>query len=296
MPARHRGPPVAALIALAAMLLPAAARAGDPDLVFETIHTEHFNIHFHQGLERTARIVATVAEEIHDRLTIQLGWEVDGPTEVVITDSTDSANGMAMASPRPMVWLYATGPDTDSALTNHDHWLRTLFMHEYTHVIHLQMHGGLARVINAIFGDVYLPNQMQPRWFIEGLAQMNETHQTTAGRNRSASYAMSLRAAATIRATRDRSLPRRPRTSNVAAISTTPRTARTAGSAECTGDGRPSSSSTASATCTTCPATRSHATARSPRPTSPWPRPCCTPRCTSPSTPPGNVELRNCAR
>jgi hypothetical protein len=196
VPSRHRGPPVAALIALAAVLLPAAARAGDPDLVFETIHTEHFNIHFHQGLERNARIVATVAEEVHEQLTIQLGWEVDGPTEVVITDNTDSANGMAMASPRPMIWLYATGPEMDSALSYHDHWLRALITHEYTHVIHLQMHGGLARVINAIFGDVYLPNQMQPRWFIEGLAQMNETYQTTAGRNRSAAYAMSLRAAA----------------------------------------------------------------------------------------------------
>lgn len=196
MPSRHRGPPVAALIALAAVLLSAGARAGDPDLVFQTIHTEHFNIHFHQGLEPMARTLATVAEEVHARLTILLGWEVDGPTEVVLTDSTDSANGMAMASPRPMIRLFATGPAMDSALTAHDHWLRTLFTHEYTHVIHLQMHGGLARVINAIFGDVYLPNQMQPRWFIEGLAQMNETHQTTAGRNRSAFYAMTLRAAA----------------------------------------------------------------------------------------------------
>jgi hypothetical protein len=191
---RHRGPPIAALIALTAALLPAVVRAGDPDLVFETIHTEHFNIHFHQGLERTARIVATVAEDVHDRLTVTFGWEVDGPTEVVITDSTDSANGLAMASPRPMIRLFATGPTMESALSAHDHWLRTLFAHEYTHVIHLQMHGGLARVINAIFGDVYLPNQMQPRWFIEGVAVMDETYQTSVGRIRSANYRMSIRA------------------------------------------------------------------------------------------------------
>jgi WD40 repeat protein len=193
---RHRRAPIAALIALAIGLAPAATRAGDPELVFQTIHTEHFNIHFHQGLERTARLTATIAEEVHDRLTILFGWEVDGPTELVISDPTDSANGMAMASPRPQIRLYATGPTMDSALANHDHWLRTLIVHEYVHVVHLQMHGGLARVINAIFGDVYLPNQMQPRWFIEGLAVVSETYETTAGRIRSSFFNMVIRTAA----------------------------------------------------------------------------------------------------
>ncbi len=173
---------------------PPPAGAGDPELIFSTIETEHFNIHYHQGLERIARLAAAIAENVHLKLTTLFGWEVDGPTEVVINDPTDSANGWARASPRPQIQLYATAPALDSSLASYDHWLRTLITHEYTHVIHLQMHGGVAKVINAIFGDVYLPNQMQPTWFIEGMAVMDETYFTTAGRIRSASYRMMMRA------------------------------------------------------------------------------------------------------
>ncbi|HUT78856.1 MAG TPA: hypothetical protein VM285_14260, partial [Polyangia bacterium] len=183
-------------VALLALAQASPARAGDPELVYTTISTTHFNIHYHQGLENLARETAAIAEEVHEELTILFSWEVDGPTEVVLRDSTDSANGWARASPRPQIMIYATVPTLDSSLASYDHWIRTLFTHEYTHVIHLQMHGGIARAINAVFGDVYLPNQMQPRWFIEGLAVMDETYGTTAGRIRSSYYRMSVRIAA----------------------------------------------------------------------------------------------------
>ena len=179
--------------ALALWALPRPAAADDPELVYSTISTEHFRIHFHQGLEETARELATVAEEVHAELAILFGWEVDGPTEVVLTDATDDANGSAMAMPRPIIRLFAAPPTSDSSLASHEEWLRSLFLHEYTHVIHLQMHGGVARVVNAIFGDVYLPNQMQPLWFIEGMAIMEETYRTRAGRIRSSEFKAILR-------------------------------------------------------------------------------------------------------
>lgn len=178
-------------LALGALARPAAA--DDPGLEYRTLSTEHFRIHFHQGLEEMARELAIVAEEVHSDLAIRFGWEVDGPTEVVITDRTDDANGSAMASPRPIIRLFAAPPTSDSGLASHDFWLRSLFVHEYTHVIHLQMHGGVARVVNAIFGDVYLPNQMQPLWFIEGMAVMEETYRSEAGRIRSAEFKAILR-------------------------------------------------------------------------------------------------------
>lgn len=177
-------------------LAPTPSSGGDPNLVYFTIYTEHFNIHFHQGLEHSARMAASLAEEIHEELTILLGWEVNGPTEMILTDQTDSSNGMAMASPRPLIRLYVTGPRMDvdlSALSSYRDWLRTLITHEYTHVIHLQMHGGVSRIINTIFGDVYLPNQMQPRWFIEGVAVMDETYRTGGGRIRSSVFSMMMR-------------------------------------------------------------------------------------------------------
>ena len=182
---------VAAALALCAA--PRAAAADDPSLRFRTISTEHFRIHYHQGLEEMAIELADVAEDVHGELTVLFGWEVDGPTEVVITDDQDDANGSATSSPRPIVRLYASPPTSGSSLENYREWLRMLFTHEYTHIIHLQMHGGFSRVVDAIFGDVYLPNQMQPTWFIEGMAVLEETYRTTAGRIRSSQFRATIR-------------------------------------------------------------------------------------------------------
>jgi WD40-like Beta Propeller Repeat len=189
-----------ALAALMAFILsvcaPIEAGAGDPSLVFRTIETEHFKIHYHQGLERTARLTATICEEVYVDISIQFGWAVKGPIDVVITDSTDSANGSASVIYRPVIRLYATSPNEESSLQNHDHWLRTLITHEYTHITHIDIHGGVSKVINSVLGKVYLPNQISPRWFIEGIAVLNETEKTSFGRIRSAIYPGYLRTAA----------------------------------------------------------------------------------------------------
>ena len=174
----------------------ADASAGDPDRVFFTIKTEHFNIHYEDGLEHTAKLTAALAEEIHDDISVLFNWEVKKTVNVVLTDSTDSANGSASVLGRPVIRLYATAPTLESALQNHDHWLRALFVHEYTHIVHLSIHGRFADVINTVFGDTYMPNQLAPRWLIEGIAVLIETHRTSGGRIRSSLYRMYIRTAA----------------------------------------------------------------------------------------------------
>jgi hypothetical protein len=171
-------------------------RAGDPELEFRTLHTEHFNVHYHQGLERTARTVASLCEEVYVDLSILFGWEVDGAIEVVITDSTDSSNGSASVLGRPVIRLYATAPDIDTELQSYDHWMRSIITHEYTHIVQLSIHGRVSDVINSIFGDVYFPGQMAPNWLIEGLAVLVESEETSMGRLRSSIYHMYVRTAA----------------------------------------------------------------------------------------------------
>lgn len=169
------------------------AQAGDPDLVFRTIKTENFRVHYHQGLEPLARKAASICEEVHDKMAVLFGWEVPGPIEVIVTDGTDSANGSARVIYRPEIRLYATGPELESALQEHDNWLYALIVHEYTHINHLQIHSGVSRVVNSIFGDIYLPNQIAPRWLYEGIAVLEETYFTTAGRIRSSQFRMAVR-------------------------------------------------------------------------------------------------------
>ncbi len=191
-----RGLVLGVVLALVLLVIPGQSKAGDPDLVYHTIKTEHFEIHYHQGLERTARVGAGIFEEVHLELSILFGWEIDGPTHIVVTDHTDSANGIAYVAFRPTIRLYVTAPNIGSSLQMYDNYLRQLFVHEYTHMISLRIHSGISRVVNAIFGDYYLPNSVAPRWYSEGIAVLTETYETTGGRIRTSQFHMTIRTAA----------------------------------------------------------------------------------------------------
>src|SRR4029078_6989392 len=74
-----------------------------------------------------------------------------------------------------------------------DDFLNLLVTHELTHVIHLDTILGPARAINLLRGKLYAPNLSQPTWFIEGMAVLMESRQTSAGRLRSSFFDMQLR-------------------------------------------------------------------------------------------------------
>ena len=181
-----------ALVALAT-LLPARAEAGDPDRVWMTLETPHFVIHYYQPLDEVARRVSVVAERAHAILVPALGHAPREKTQVLLIDDTDSANGFANVLPRNTVVLFATAPSGSSGLADHDDWMYGLVAHEYTHILHLDTISGLPRLVNALVGKTWAPNQIQPRWVIEGLATYEESKRSSGGRTRNTSFDMSLR-------------------------------------------------------------------------------------------------------
>ncbi len=172
------------------------AHAGDPSLVFRTLETTHFSIHYPEPLGDVGRRVALCAERAHALLAPALGHSPRERTQIVITDDIDGANGFASVVPRNQIHLYASAPSSVSTLNDHDDWLFALVTHEYAHVLHLDTIGGLPSWYNRVFGKTWAPNQIQPRWFIEGLATYEESLRTSGGRVRSAIFRMFLRAAA----------------------------------------------------------------------------------------------------
>jgi len=188
----------AALIGVAlslALAVPRTAEAvGDPDLDWQTIETAHFRVHHPTTITPLAERVARLCESIHARLTVALGNRPRSMTEVVITDDVDSANGSATAVPFNTVRLYATAPEDLSPLGDYDDWLYDLIAHEHTHILHLDNISGIPAIINAVLGKTYAPNQVQPRWIIEGLATVYESRESSAGRMRSGLFDMFLRA------------------------------------------------------------------------------------------------------
>ncbi len=181
--------------ALVALAPGRTARAdGDPDLAWWTIETAHFRVTYPRDVEPVAERVAALAETVHSRLAGALGHSPRSRTEIVLSDDSDSANGSATALPYNTIRLYVTAPDDLSPLGDYDDWYLDLVTHEYTHILHTDNVSGLPALANAIIGKTLAPNQVQPRWILEGLAVVNESRFSSAGRLRSALFDMYLRA------------------------------------------------------------------------------------------------------
>jgi hypothetical protein len=185
---------VALVVALTCLLVAAEARAGDPELDYWTIETEHFHIHYERKLEPLAERMARLAEAIHERLVDPMGYAPSERTEVLLTDDTEGANGSATATPVNTVRLFVTAPGDLSNLGDYDDWQLGLMTHEYTHILHVDNISGIPTLINAILGKTLVPNQLQPRWILEGLAVVLESEFSSGGRIRSSLFDMLLRA------------------------------------------------------------------------------------------------------
>ncbi|MBI2346870.1 MAG: PD40 domain-containing protein [Deltaproteobacteria bacterium] len=177
---------------------PLIARAAifDPGKSYRTITTPHFAIHYAAELEPVARKVAAITEEVHGRLSPRYRWTPWGRTQLLLTDSYDTANASASVLPYNWLLIRVTAPDPESPLATYDDWLRTLIMHEYTHILHMDQVGGIMRVPRLLLGKTVAPNGILPGWMREGLATYEETRQTTGGRGRASFSEMMLRTAA----------------------------------------------------------------------------------------------------
>jgi len=180
-----------ALVALAA----GRVWAGDPDRRYRTIETEHFVIYYDEPLADVARRAGVVAERAHRTLAPALDHVPAEKTLIVVADNTDSANGSASVLPRNVIEIFATGPSAFNELDDHEDWLYGLIAHEYTHILHLDTMEGLPTIYNRIFGRTWAPNQIMPRWLIEGIAVYEESKRSAGGRNRGTRFDQFIRTA-----------------------------------------------------------------------------------------------------
>ncbi len=160
-----------------------AANRYDPRFRFRTISTPRFNIYFHQGEEALARRLARIAEEVAGQLRAELGAP-GGRVHVILVDQTDLSNGWATPAPYNLIEITAAAPSGDSSIGNTDDWLRLVFSHEYTHIVHLDKARGWIGGLRGVFGraPVLFPNLFLPLWQIEGIATYNESALTGEGR------------------------------------------------------------------------------------------------------------------
>ncbi len=174
------------MAALVVLLAAPARGAGllDPLLRFRQVRTAHFTIYFHQGEERLAARLAAMVEQVRTQVGGALGTEPPGHTHVILADQSESANGWATPLPRNTVFLTAASPSGADLIGRTDNWLRLVFTHEYTHIVHLDRSRGLPRFARALLGRsaIAFPNLWLPQWQVEGLATFEESALAGQGR------------------------------------------------------------------------------------------------------------------
>jgi hypothetical protein len=154
----------------------------DPRLRFRVLPTEHFLIYFHQGEDRMALRLASIAEDTWRTLGQRMDAVPPPLTHVVLADQTEIANAYATPLPFDTVVIYAVWPRGREFAF--DDWLRLAFTHEFAHILHVDRSEGWARAIRTVFGRAAwaFPNLFLPSWQIEGLATYEESVVTSQGR------------------------------------------------------------------------------------------------------------------
>ena len=171
------------------------AQEGDfphPELEWRTIDSPHFYVHYHEGAERTARVVSRIAEEIFEPVTALYDHRPSEKVSLIIRDVDDISNGAAYFYEN-RIELFA--PSMDFELRGTHNWLRNVVTHEFTHIVQIQTAMKFGRTVPAIYlqwlnyeserrPDVLYgyPNVIAsypvsgfvvPAWFAEGAAQYN---------------------------------------------------------------------------------------------------------------------------
>lgn len=188
------------LVILASFLLPitAISQAVDPSLLiypynhikWYTLESDHFQVHFQEGNDRTARVVVRIAEEVYGPITDLYRHKPDSKVSIILKDREDYSNGAAYFFDNKIdIWV----PALDSPLRGTNNWLRNVITHEFVHIVQIQASIKRSRRLPGIYlqwlgyenvrrPDVLYgyPNAIVtypifsmnvPAWFAEGTAQ-----------------------------------------------------------------------------------------------------------------------------
>ncbi len=161
-----------------------------PEQDWFTLETKHFTVTYHTGAERTAQVIAKIAEEVYGPITDLYQFPLKDKVNFVVNDLSDIANG-ATDYYGNRIEIFASALDFELRGTHN--WLRNVITHEFTHMVQIQASLKFSKNMPAIYlqwinyenerrPDVLYgyPNVIVsypisgvgvPAWFAEGTAQ-----------------------------------------------------------------------------------------------------------------------------
>ena len=129
------------------------------ELEWRTIPTEHFFVHFHNGNERTAREVASIAESVYGPVTDLYAYRPEQKVHFVLLDYDDYSNGAAyFYDNKIQIWV----PALDFELRGTHPWLQNVVTHEFTHIVQMQASMKWTRRVPAVSPPTTTPRRASP--------------------------------------------------------------------------------------------------------------------------------------
>ncbi|MCX7875837.1 MAG: biopolymer transporter Tol [Melioribacteraceae bacterium] len=161
----------------------------NPNYNWYTIKGKHIRVHYHDGAERTAKVVAKIADEIWEPITSLYQYEPE-TIDYIIKDIDDYSNGATYFFDNK-IEIWASALDFDLRGTHN--WLRNVISHEFTHMVQIQSALKFSRTLpifylqflnyedkrrpDILYGfpnfiaSYPIPGINVPAWFAEGTAQ-----------------------------------------------------------------------------------------------------------------------------
>ncbi|MDP6456561.1 MAG: hypothetical protein QF613_03735 [Candidatus Marinimicrobia bacterium] len=134
-----------------------------PELKWSTLRTEHYNVHYHQGIEEIAARGASIAEQIWPTLLEQIGLDTIPRIDIIFTAQDEVMNGYAIP-PTNQTFIWVDQNDAVIRLED-EKWLNHVVAHELQHIV---LYEALRSWIPKQW-DLLLSGT--PGWFIEGSAE-----------------------------------------------------------------------------------------------------------------------------
>jgi hypothetical protein len=183
------------LLAALALLFAAAAPASSQAVVdlrpVQGLRTERFDIYFPESLEAEGRRLASFADSVYADLEAYFSpapagadgaagrsaapaWKIDVPggrIPVLLSEASYDLNGYYTAYPSNRIVIYAKGAGARGSLASMDDELRSVFVHELTHLVTMNARAPFWSFLARVLGDVSAPPAwIMPNSLLEGAA------------------------------------------------------------------------------------------------------------------------------
>jgi len=132
------------------------------ELEWKTISTEHFRVHYHNGIKNIAVEGANIAETVYPELLEQVNLESTPVIDIIFTTEDEIMNGYAMWTNQTFIWV-----DQNDAVIwlENGKWLYQVLSHELQHIVFFN------KVKSWLLEPWGMLLSKTPGWFVEGLAE-----------------------------------------------------------------------------------------------------------------------------